>query len=162
MKTVIVGFLLLCITFCLEAQYQGGIGIYLNTTSPAFSEDFLQEGTNSIDISLKMVLSNYECYDLICGWNNDNTNFSLIKEVHRQLFYPVDIYLGIGFDIGKWNKKYLSVNNVSSFFGGIDGSAGLQFSFLPISISFGFRPVWIFLGSDQFYCLKQIGIRVCY
>ena len=161
MKTAIVFFMLLFANTCF-AQYQVGFGFYLNTISPLKTGEFAQPGTNSFELSLKAVLPDYQCWDFVGGWGKDYFRFSLIKEVHRQLFYPVDFYIGLGFHVGIWNKKYLSMNPVNKLYGGLDGNFGLQFSLLPVSFSFGWRPVWSFLGTDNFSWIKQVGIRYIY
>ncbi len=144
------------------SQYQVGFGLYLNTVSPLKTGEFTSPGTNSFELSIKTVLPDYQCWDFMGGWSNNDFRFTIMKEVHRQLFYPVDLYLGLGLHIGVWNKNYMATYSGSKFYGGLDGDFGLQFTILPISFSVGMRPVWNFLGTDNFAWIKQVGIRFCY
>ncbi|MDD3688108.1 MAG: hypothetical protein PHE56_15270 [Bacteroidales bacterium] len=161
MKRLITLFLIYCSTFTF-AQYQVGLGFFFNTVSPLKTGEFASSGTNSIDFSIKMTLPDYQCWDIIAGKSKDYFQFSIMKEVHRQMFYPVDFYIGLGIYAGVWNKNYLIFNPTSKYFGGLDGSVGLQFTLLPISFSVGWRPVWSFLGADSFIWVKQVGIRYSY
>jgi hypothetical protein len=145
------------------AQYKVGIGCYLNTRSPFSSPDFPETNLNSYEITIKAIFPDYSCWDFIGGLGNDYINFTLMKEVHRQLFYPVDLYVGLGAHVGKWKDNHWNdLAEHKKLFGGLDGTFGLQFTFMPISISLGWRPVYSFLGDNQFYWLKQVGIRVCF
>ncbi|HNQ68251.1 MAG TPA: hypothetical protein PKN32_07725 [Bacteroidales bacterium] len=161
MKKALV-FILLIISSFAYSQYQVGFGFYLNTISPLRAGEFTSPGTNSFELSIKAVLPDYQCWDFMGGWSKNDFRFTIMKEVHRQLFYPVDLYLGLGFHIGVWNKNYMTTYSGSKFYGGLDGDFGLQFTFLPISFSVGMRPVWNFLGTDNFVWIKQVGIRFCY
>ncbi|MBN2776149.1 MAG: hypothetical protein JXR36_00810 [Bacteroidales bacterium] len=162
MKTWILFLLMLLCSITLVSQYQVGGGFYFNTISQIKSEEFLLNGTNSVDLSLKFTTEDYQCYDIFVGKRSDNFHFSVLKEVHRQLFYPVDFYLGLGMYICKWDRSFLDSNPINSIAAGIDGSLGIQLYFKPIAFSIGFRPVWTFLWTDQFFWDKQIGIRICY
>lgn len=161
MKKALIVFMLLSASVAYS-QYQVGFGFYLNTISPLKAGELISPGTNSVELSIKAVLPDYTCYDIIGGFSKDYFRFTIMKEVHRQLFYPVDLYLGLGFHIGVWDKNYMLIFPGSKFYGGIDGNFGLQFTMLPVSISFGWRPVWSFLGTDSFTWIKQVGIRFCY
>lgn len=153
--------MLVCST-TLISQYQVGGGFYLNTTSKVNSEEFFLKGTNSVDLSLKFTTEDYQCYEIFFGKRSDSFQYSVLKEVYRQLFYPVDFYLGLGIYLRKWDKSFLDLNPINSLAAGIDGSFGLQFYIKPIAFSIGFRPIWTFLWTDQFFWDKQIGIRICY
>lgn len=144
------------------SQYQVGFGFYLNTVSPLKAGEFTTPGTNSVELSIKAVLPDYQCWDIIGGWSNDYFRLTIMKEVHRQLFYPVDLYIGLGLHIGAWNKNFMLFYPGSKFYGGLDGNFGLQFTIRPIAFSVGMRPVWSFLGTDNFSWIKQVGIRVCF
>jgi len=161
MKRLLIGLLFSLLVLQAFAQYQVGFGVFLNTSTPLSSAEFPNPDLNTFEISIKGVLPDYTCYDFIGGRGKDFYNFTLMKEVHRQLFYPVDLYLGLGFHVGGWRKTYIAYNPDKKIFGGLDGNFGLQFTVLPISISVGWRPMWTFLGGDQFYWMKQIGVRFC-
>jgi hypothetical protein len=86
-----------------------------------------------------------------------------MKEVHHPIFYPIDWYLGLGANMGLWNKNHWNDGAThDNTFAGLDGSLGLQMTLFPISFSVGIRPVYMLYGGDQFYWLKQIGVRICF
>ncbi len=162
MKKLFLGLFFSVIISQSFAQYQVGLGFYLNTTTKFSSPEFPDPTLNSFEFSVKMVLPDYTTYDFIGGRAQDYFSFTLMKEVHRQMFYPVDFFIGLGLHVSGWRKTYSAFNPDKRMFGGIDGSFGLQFSLLPVAVSVGFRPVWSFLGADQLIMLKQVGIRYCF
>lgn len=161
MKKLLLGLVFSVIISQSFAQYKVGFGFFLNTRTALSSPEFPDPDLNSFEFSVKAVLPDYSCYDFIGGRSKEYYNFTLMKEVHRKLFYPVDLYLGLGFHVGGWRKTYIAYNPEKKIFGGLDGDFGLQFTVMPVSVSVGWRPVWTFLGGDQFYWIKQIGIRYC-
>lgn len=167
MKKLYLAFTLLLLFTQAQAQYQVGIGAYLNTTSGFSSPNFPESELSSYDLSFKFVFDDYSCYDVIFGWKTeDYFHFTIMQEVHRQLFYPVDIYVGLGVHLGAWNDKHFRRLDMAipenKMFGGLSGSIGLQFTMMPIAISVGWRPVLDIVGGDRFDFVKQLGVRYCF
>lgn len=105
-------FLLFIIIFSINyifSQYKVGIGFYINSDAPFKSEQFFNPESNFYELSLKFTTPQYECYDIIAGLNKDYFRFTIMKELHRQLFYPVDLYYGLGLHFGSWSKSYIKI-----------------------------------------------------
>lgn len=164
MKKIFLAFLLLMFFSQANAQYKFGIGGYFNSTPIPNST---KPDASSYDFSMKFVFDDYSCYDMIFGFQpEDNFHFTIMKEVHRQLFYPVDFYIGLGIHLGSWNSKHFTSQDLplpeNKMFAGLSGSLGLQFTLMPFAVSVGWRPVWDLVGGDRFDFVKQLGVRYCF
>jgi len=162
-RVLVAGILFLVIT-PLKAQYVGGIGAYVSTPLPVDSKDFSNPNYFVYELSIKVFTSASKDFDIIGGLGPDYYDFTILAEAHTPIAYPFDWYLGIGGHVGSWkpnhwdNTPKLSDNT----FAGVDGSFGLQCTIFPIAITAGVRPVYNLYGGEQFYWLKQVGLRICF
>lgn len=150
-------FILLLFVFQANAQYKIGIGGYYNTTS---------SNSSSYELSIKYLTGKYDCYDLIAGYGKEKMSFTIMKELHIPLFYPVDFYWGLGTHGGLWNDYHYTSHGQEiandNFFWGLDGTTGLQLTVMPFAVSVGVRPVWNLLDGDDICWQRQIALRFCF
>lgn len=87
MKKLLLGLFFSVIVCQSFAQYKVGFGCYFNTRTPLSSAEFPIPDLNSFEFSIKTILPDYSCYDFIGGRSQEYYNFTLMKEVHRQLCF---------------------------------------------------------------------------
>lgn len=164
MKKIILISLLFTGLLPLKAQYVIGIGTNVGTAAASIkTKDFLNQNDLIYEVSLKAFTQADRGYDIIGSSGKDYMNFTLLSEVHRPVFYPINWYIGIGGNIGVWKDNHWADEaKHDNTFAGLDGSFGFQCTLFPISFNVGVRPVYLLYGGDQFYLVKQIGLRICF
>jgi hypothetical protein len=161
-KTTVVCILVLSF-FGVNAQYRGGIGVYAGTPAKFSSTDFPVKDSLVYELSIKVFDKENSCYDIIGGLGKDYFNFTLMKEIHNTITYPVDWYLGLGAHVGSWKDNHWNDGaEHKKMFGGVDGTFGLQITFFPFAFTVGMRPSYTLFGGDQFFWYKQVGLRICF
>ncbi|MDP4201264.1 MAG: hypothetical protein Q8861_01095 [Bacteroidota bacterium] len=162
-KTIFVSLFLLLGSFPIYSQYVAGIGTYVSSPLAVNSKDITNPDHFVYEVSLKAFTTASHCFDIIGSFGKEYYNFTLMGEVHTPIAYPFDWYLGFGGHVGSWKKAHWNDNaKHDNTFAGLDGTFGLQCTLAPIAISIGIRPVYNLYGGDQFYWLKQIGLRICF
>lgn len=164
MRKIYIVFLLFLAVLPLKAQYVGGFGVNVNSTGTVYPIDSIHTGDLIYELSLRVFESSNRSYDIMFGKGKDFYNFTVMKEVHNVLFYPVDWYIGLGLHGGLWSKNHWNdgLEHTNKTFFGVDGMAGLQFTFAPIAISVGVKPYYNFYGGEQFYWMKQVSLRLVF
>ena len=164
MKKIILLCLLAHLFFLQSnAQYRAGIGTYVSSSSIMSSPNFPSKDSLAYELSIKVFATENSCYDIIGGIGKDYYRITLMKELHRSIFYPVDMYLGLGAHMGSWNKNHWTDGaKHNNMFAGIDGTFGLQITFFPIALSVGYRPVYDLMGGDKLSWFKQVGLHICF
>ena len=146
-----------------NAQYRAGIGAYVSCSSKMSSPNFPSKDSLAYELTFKVFATENSCYDIIGGIGHDYFRFTLMKELHHTIAYPVDWFMGLGAHMGSWNKNHWSdAAKHNNMFAGLDGTFGLQVTFFPIAFSVGYRPVYDLYGGNQLSWFKQVGLHICF
>ena len=130
-------------------DYKHSVGIRLGL-SPGFEYRIFADETNS--------------YKFLLSTRDQGMQLHLFKEFHQyNLFTFTDqlvFFYGAGFHVGyeRWNEYHSDYyatwySTRTAFITGLDGLAGLEYSFLKVPISLGIevKPYFDFFGRESFY-----------
>ncbi|MFT3846022.1 MAG: hypothetical protein QM725_13285 [Lacibacter sp.] len=163
MKTVLIVLLPLFAFFNVNAQYKFAIGASAGTTGKVYYNKTPHPDSVVYELSIKALTKKYLFVDIIGGIGKDYYNFTILSEYHKPVFYPVDLYLGLGVHAGAYKASHWSDDAAhKKTIAGFDGVLGLQLTLRPIAFSISTRPVYNLYPDDAFFWLKQVSARICF
>lgn len=161
MRKFCISLLFLIILLPSKAQYVGAFGVNVNSTGKIYPVNSIHSEDLVYELSLRVFENPTHCYDIMAGKGSDFYNFTIMKEVHNILFYPIDWSMGLGLHGGLWSKNHWDdgQEHSNNMFFGLDGMVGLQCTLAPIAFSVGVKPYYNFYGGEEFYWMKQVSVR---
>lgn len=141
--------------------------LFVLSAQLVFSQDFRQavgiRAGWSAGFEYRIYTDDFNSYRLLLSTRNRGLQFNALKEFHRyDLFNSTDqlvFVYGVGAHVGyeRWDEIRHHYNTSyayyrTAFIAGVDGLAGLEYTFysVPISLGFEVKPYFDFFGKDFF------------
>lgn len=163
MKLLLIAGFALLISISGIAQYRFAVGVNVGTTGKIKFDKAPNADSVIYELSIKILNQKYLHTVVTGAMGKDYFIGSLMSELHKPVFYPLDFYIGLGIHAGSYNNSHWNDGAAhKKTIGGLNGVVGLQLTVRPVAFSVGTKPFYNLWPDDRFYWMNHAGLSICF